>query len=221
MKYCPECKIELKGDPPNCPLCEATVIDRDGEVEPNPYPEIPLRFRRERIFRYLIGFSLLIILSYILAELFFDLSVGFVEYLLFAVVSLWVSMLILIRKRRNIAKSIVYLLVTFSLLSLYLDAIQGWSGWSLTYAIPSISISALLAMQISVRMVRMEIGDYILYIQLAALLGIIPGVFLLFNWTSSPVFSLFSFGLSSVFFLGMLIRHRYAIRLELKKRLDA
>ena len=220
MKCCPECRAYVKGDWDKCPLCQTSLIKGDSETnEESDFPEIPLQFNRKKIKQYLSLSSIILILLYFVAHFIWRFQFFNLEYVLFGIMIMWLMMLVIVRKRRNIVKGIVYILVLFSLLSLYFDYINGWIGWSLTFVIPILCISALLAMFISIQVVNLKAEDYVLYLQLAAIMGLIPAVFLLLNWVVVALPSVLSVVFSLVMSVAVFFRHRQAVISELEKRM--
>lgn len=218
MKRCTHCQVNIKGDWKKCPLCHQVLETEDKKNSNSPYPDIPLRFDKKKTVQRLMLLSLLIILVVFTLGLFYPSPLGPLRVSLFGIMSLWLVALIIIRKRRNIAKGIVYLIVSTSLLCIYLDYMAGWSAWSTTYAIPIICISAIIAMFIAVRIVHLKVGDYILYLLTATLLGALPAAFLLFNWTTWAFPAQFSLLMSMLMFAWIIWRHGKDILSELQKR---
>jgi hypothetical protein len=220
MNCCPACHTVIEGDWKNCPLCGQPLNQQGEKRIANPYPSIPLRFDRKK------GLSLLMIFTIISGLLFIgieaiwlDRSQGF-QLALFGIVSLWTVVYTVIRKRRNIAKSILYLLVIVSAISIYLDYLLEWDGWSTTYVIPVICIFADLALTIAVKVIYPEVGDYILYLLIVVVLGLIPAVFLFFNWTTNPIPSLLSMTVSTIMFIVLMVSYRKVIIYEWGKRMQ-
>lgn len=220
MKHCPECRANVKGTWETCPLCQVTLeqINEDDNAESD-FPSIPLQFNRKRVKQLLSLSSLVIIIGYFIAHFIWRFQFFNLEYVLFGIMIMWVMMLVIIRKRRNIVKGINYVLILFSLFSLYFDYVNGWMRWSLTFVIPILCISALLAMFISIQVVNLKAEDYVLYIQLAAILGLIPALFLLMNWVVIALPSVLSVVFSLVMLVAVFYRHRQAVISELEKRM--
>lgn len=221
MKICHNCDIAIKGDWIACPLCETALLEKkEKRTDPQQtsLQNFALRFNRKKIYQTLTIFSIAVIILYFIIQAVWGFEFFGVEYVLFGVMVTWLSILILIRKRRNIVKAIVYLLVLFSLFSVYFDYWTGWQGWSLTFIIPILSMATLIAMIISIRFVNLKAEDYVLYLELAAILGFIPFLFLTFDWVMHPLPSLFSVLLSLIVFISTFKRHRQKIKNELEKR---
>lgn len=220
MKHCPACHTDIKGDWSECPLCQTSLIENTTKIEEeSDFPVIPLKFNRKKIKQYLSLSSIVLIVLYFIAHYIWRFEFFNLEYVLFGIMIMWLMMLVIIRKRRNIVKGIVYILFLFSFVSLYFDYINGWLGWSLTFVIPILCISALLAMFISIQVVDLKAEDYVLYLQLAAIMGLIPAVFLVLNWVVIALPSLLSVGFSLVMSIAVFYRHRQAVIKELEKRM--
>ncbi|WP_368645553.1 DUF6320 domain-containing protein [Alkalibacterium putridalgicola] len=220
MKRCPECHADVKGDWERCPLCQTDLkVPESEKPEESDFPEVPLKFNRKKIKQVLSFSSVLLIFLYFVAHFIWRFQFFNLEYVLFGILIMWLMMLVIIRKRRNIVKGIVYILFLFSLLSLYFDYVNGWLGWSLTFVIPILCISALLAMFISIQVVNLRAEDYVLYLQLAAIAGLIPAVFLLMDWVVFALPSLLSIVFSLVMSVAVFFKHRQAVINELEKRM--
>ncbi|WP_146924099.1 DUF6320 domain-containing protein [Alkalibacterium kapii] len=220
MKHCPACHADFKGDWSTCPLCQTKLeTNQSTQPEETDFPKAPLKFNRKKIRRILSFSSVLIIFLYFVAHFIWRFKFFDLEYVLFGIMIMWLMMLVIIRKRRNIVKGIVYILFLFSLISLYFDYINGWLGWSLTFVIPILCVSALLSMFISIQVVKLKAEDYVLYLQLAAIMGLIPAVFLVMNWVVFILPSLVSILLSLLMSIAVFFRHRQAVISELEKRM--
>lgn len=220
MKYCTSCCADIEGDWKNCPLCGQSLNPSNEIGTSNPYPAIPLRFNRKKVLSLLTFFTLLTGFLFIgIEEIWLDQSQG-LKLAVLAILSLWTVVYTVIRKRRNIAKSILYLMVIVSIISIYLDYLLEWNGWSTTYVIPIICIFADLALTISVKLIFPEVGDYILYLLIVVILGFFPAVFLFFNWTTNPILSLLSVAISAIMFVVLFVSHRKVIVHEWEKRMQ-
>lgn len=65
----------------------------------------------------------------------------------------------------------------------------------------------------------LEISDYILYLQLTSLLGLVPLVFLLMDWVVLTLPSVLSVLFSLFMFFLMLLKYRRLMIFELQKRM--
>jgi hypothetical protein len=221
MRRCPECAVDIDGAWTRCPLCAAAL---EGEATPAPWPAVPLRFSRRRVLRALFLTSFAAIVVSFLAQLPFgrDLEgIGALRSAWLGVSAMWLVVLMAVRQRRNIARGTVYLVVVVGLVCVYWDYLTGWHGWSLSYAVPIVCASSIVGLLITVRVMRIEVGEYILYSGLTVVLGLAPLVFLLLGWVTTPLPSAICGALSVVVLLvlqlfgGPSLRHELAQRLHL------
>lgn len=218
MKRCQACQIDIEGDWDVCPLCHQTV---EGEATADPFPQIPLTFSRRRVFRVLFWSSLAVILgSFAIQPLFHHgkAGIGVARSIWLGVVAMWLVVLMAVRKRRNAAKGTVYLVVMIGGVSAYWDYLTGWHRWSLSYVVPIVCACSIVAVLIAVRVMRMEVGDHIVYSGLIALAGLVPILFLVFGWAPNPIASWVCVGVSGAGLVRLLAWSPDARR-ELAKRL--
>lgn len=198
-------------------LSKNNITEDDGLFDP--FPIVPLRFKQYTLLTVLTIISVIVYGVMLLIYLKFPKSGLLPRYIFFALLSLWLLVSAIVRKRRNVAKSILYQLSILSLLLLLLDKISTWSGWSITYAIPLLACVALFAIMIAIGFIQKEFGDYVLYVGAVAIVGLIPLLFIIFGWVDVLWPSILSVTLSSIM-LVLLIIFRYSlIAHELKKRL--
>ncbi|HHU53737.1 MAG TPA: hypothetical protein GXZ43_06670 [Clostridiaceae bacterium] len=244
MKYCNSCKIKIKGSPRVCPLCkepavdaitkfskeestkagtknaelsEVNSIEADGSFDP--FPIVPLHYKQYTLLTVLSAISIFVYVIMWLIYLKFPESGLLPRYIFFALVSLWLLVSAIVRKRRNVAKSILYQFNILSVLLLLLDKLSDWSGWSITYAIPLLVCVALFAIIIAIGFIQKEFGDYVLYLGAVAIAGLIPLLFIIFGWVDVLWPSILSIALSSIMLILLIIfRYRLIVH-ELKKRL--
>lgn len=217
MRKCPECHVSVKGDWDKCPLCEAP-LDSSIPVTSSSMPDVPLQFNRRFITQFLMAFSLIVVAVILGIGLLYHGRIQLFQGAAFGIITMWLAVLTLIRKRRNIAKSLLYLLIILSLMCIYLDYTIGWSAWSLTYAVPIICSSTLISMIITARMTRMKPGDYVLYWAAVAILSLVPMIFLFIGWIQFKTPSLISFGFGLIVLIYMLVTKGQVIWGEIKKR---
>lgn len=218
MRRCKDCKIEVLGNRKTCPLCH-NRIDESELFEPSPFPDIPLRFSSHLTIKILSFISIVLIVIAFSINWIFSKKIDWAWFVVFGVFSMSVVTLTIVRKRRNLAKGIVYQIIILSALLLLWDNVTGYRGWSVTYGIPFLNCTAICAMFIAVRIVQLEVGDYILYLGIAGLFGIIPILFIAFQWVFTPIPSVISIALSIILLTAILIFHGSAIYHEIRKRI--
>ena len=219
MRRCPDCTVDVEGGWTRCPLCGSAL---EGRSVPSPYPAVPLRFTRRRVLRVLALTSLAVIALSFLAQLLFrpdQQGIGALRPGWLGVVAAWLVGLVAVVTRRNLAKFIVYLVALAGGVCVYWDYLTGWDAWSLTYVVPILCAASIVGLVITVRVVRMQVGDHVVYSGLTVLLGLTPLVFLALGWVGTVIPSAICGGLSAAAIVLLLPVRGGAVRHELAKRL--
>lgn len=240
MRYCKECSVKIKGNPTDCPLCKnhtselplhlgslensvyfngQKFLPKNRGLDKDPFPIVQLRYKQYTLLKVLLFVSFIIYSILLLIHFLFRNSGLRASYIFAGLGSLWLLVLTIVRKRRNVGKSILYLLSLISGLLVLWDKLTIWHGWSLTYAIPALIGIALLAILIAVGYIQQELGDYILYIGAVAIIGLVPLLFIILGWVYVLWPSIVSISLSILMLIYLLaFRHRL-IAHEIVKRM--
>ena len=168
---------------------------------------------------------ILIIVSIILVVLSFSIyavfpaSMNWPLLLTFGLVSIWFDLIFLVQKRFHIPKKIVWQVVILSLLSIFWDWKIGWIGWSITYVIPTLCLVAMIIMYSIAIIMKLSTRDYITYVFINALFGIIPIIFILFELVEVTYPSIISIAVSVIFLAAIFTLQGKSIISELDKRM--
>ena len=111
MRRCAACAVGVEGGWTACPLCGAPL---SGEATADPFPAVALRFSRRRVLRVLFLVSIAVILASLSVQLLFDrrpAGIGALRSVWLGVVTMWLVVVMAVRKRHNVAKGTVYLVV--------------------------------------------------------------------------------------------------------------
>jgi hypothetical protein len=180
---------------------------------------VPPAFERHLAIRIMIFVSIVIIvLSFALNKL-FPSNEDWPLLIFFGVLSIWMSLALVIRKRHHITKNIMWQVAVVSVLAIFWDWKTGWKGWSLDYVIPFVCLAAMLIMYITAKIMKLSVRDYITYLLLAGLFGILPVLFILFNWVNVLYPSLVSPAGSIIIISAIIIFQGDNIKIELDKRM--
>ena len=218
MKYCNHCKVHIRGNKQKCPLCR-NILSDSGQDRNEVYPKIPPAYERHLLIRIMIFISIVsIVVSFVVYSI-FPSDINWPMLVVFGLLSMWLSLTLVIRKRHHITKNIMYQVTVVSVLSVFWDWRTGWRGWSLDYVIPVVYITAIFVMYIMAKIMKLSIRDYITYLFLSALFGFIPVLFILFHWVNVIYPSMISVAGSIIFLSAILIFQGENIKAELNKRM--
>jgi hypothetical protein len=220
MKYCNGCKVHIRGNRERCVLCGGLLSAADSSAgEEELFPEIPPYYENHLALRIMIFISLTTVVASFVIRMIFPTSVNWPIFVLFGLISAWLSLIVIIQKRHNIPKTIIWQVAIVTLLSVFWDWETGWRGWSLAYLIPIVYAAAEIVMYVSAKIMKLSTRDFIIYALLDGLFGIIPVLFILFDWVSTPYPSIFCVALSVIFLSAIFIFQGEKIKRELEKRM--
>lgn len=198
MRRCPDCQARIEGRWTRCPLCDAPLEGPPGPgplrpaagTAPEPFPAVPLRFSGRRVLRVLLLVSVGMVLASFALQLLLPHSGagwGWLRAAWLGLATTWLLVLTALRQRRNLVRATAYLVVLVGLVCAYWDYLTGWHAWSVTYAVPIVCGSSIIAVLVLVRVLRMEPGDHVLYTALTTVLGLVPLLFLALGWVTTPL----------------------------------
>ena len=216
MKYCEQCKVSVTGQRSRCPLCQSVLRD-EGEPYEEVFPVIPTVYNRFQFF-----FKLLIFASAVLGivsaviNLLLPQSGVWSLFVLGGIGCLWVFLFIAVRKRNNIPKNILWQVAVTILFCLLWDLFTGWHGWSVDYVVPSICVAALA---VTAKVFRLVVGDFLFYLLISVLFGILPVISILLGWVQVLYPSLICVGCSLVSLAAVLIFQGENMKREWRRRM--
>lgn len=219
MKYCSKCKINIVGKRNYCPLCQATLSGIDDEQH-DVFPKIAASYKeRSVLFKILIFISVVVVTVSIAMNILLPQNGAWSLFIIGAMASIWTTTITALNKRHNLNKNIVYQVFVISVILIIWDYMTHWKGWSINYAIPFMCVAAMIFMFVVSKIRKMHINDYVLYIILNGILGIIPVIFILTGLTKVLYPSLICIVTSIISFSALLIFEWETMISEIKKRL--
>lgn len=220
MQYCSKCRVNIRGENERCVLCGNTLTKLPSpEGREEVFPEIPRTVESHLAIRILIFISVAAVIASFAIRLVFPTDVNWPVFVVFGLASMWLGLIVVVKKRNNIPKTILWQVAIVTVLSIFWDWQTGWKGWSLDYLIPILYVAAELVMYVSAKIMKLSIRDYITYAMLDALFGVLPILFIVFDWVKTPYPSVISVSASVIFLAAIFIFQGDKIRTELHKRM--
>lgn len=219
MQRCNKCHVDLIGDYQFCPLCQNS-LEGTPEENKSELPRIGISSHWiDKVMNW-IGFGAVVVCVIALAINY--LAAPYTWWSLFVVAgvfSLWVSCYFVIRKRRNVAKGIVWILVIISVLSVLWDVFTGFHHWSVNYVLPILSNCSIIAIYLFARIKKLELADYLIYIILAGFFAVVALVLILTNVVTVIIPSVICVVSGLLLFSGLLFFDRKLLFNEIQRRL--
>ncbi|HML49069.1 MAG TPA: DUF6320 domain-containing protein, partial [Clostridia bacterium] len=139
-------------------------------------------------------------------------------FVIAGIASLWTDFGIFMKKRRNLPKNILWQVAVVSLIAFFWDLITGFHGWSLDYVLPILASCAMIAMTVVAKARSLDTQDYILYLVIDCILGIVCFILILAGAVRVIIPSAISFGASLVFLAFLLFFEGKALWAEIQRR---
>lgn len=177
MLYCEKCHVHVAGDRIHCPLCQAPLTGTPCP-EKEVFPQMPSQRQvRQLVFRSMIFGTIAVSVICLAVNFMMPQSGAWSLFVLGGFASAWLLVMLALRLRHGIPKVILRLVILGSILALIWDWATGSQGWSVGYAIPILCTAAMLALMVVPKVLRMQLSDYMLYLLIDIVFGILPAVF--------------------------------------------
>ncbi|MDD4689100.1 MAG: DUF6320 domain-containing protein [Eubacteriales bacterium] len=216
MSQCNQCNVTVRGSNKVCPLCQNQLI---GDVDESLYPEISTVYNQYRlIFKILAAITLSGGIVCIGINLMLPKSGFWSVFTVFGILCFWLSVIIVLKRRGNLLKTITFQVLAFSLLFIALDFFIGWTGWSLNFFIPIACTVAVLSIAIIAKLKNIPTEDYGVYLIVDLLFCIVPIVFYFTGLISAVLPSLFCMAVSVVTCVSQIVFEGKNLWQEIVKR---
>lgn len=171
MKYCNNCKISIKGEYENCPLCQDELV---GE---NTQQEYPSKVEADKETSMIVRWVVFIALVASLVGAFLDMVINERHFWSVAIILVFIgvasSIIIGVKKHKSILKCILYQSLIIGAFAIIMDNYFGYKGWSITFVIPIIFTISTISMYTLAKVLKMQVADYMIYVMIGALFGVI------------------------------------------------
>jgi len=215
MKHCDKCKVSVRGKETVCPLCQNRL---SGTAQEEIYPHVPTIYTEFNIFFKML---LLTTIAGCVACIAVNVILPHTGYwslvVLLGTFCFWISLAYALKRKDNIAKDITLSIFVITALSVVLDLFTGWHGWSLNYAFPISCSIAMVSLAVIAKVMKLQAEDYIMYLIVDILFGVIPFVFHLFGLITVVIPSVICISLSIVSIASLILFEGQNILHEIRK----
>lgn len=218
MLHCDHCAIDLPGTPKLCPLCQSKPSGSPDESG-NRFPSLPSRRIDRRLLAWMVFGSISVAAICVTINLILPAGGWWFLFVLAGIGSLWVEFLIMLKKRDNLPKSILWQVAVVTLIACIWDWLTGFKGWSVDYVLPILCTCAMVSMTLIAKIRRLHIQDYVLYLVIDCILGMVSFVLILTGSVRIVTPSAICFGASVIFLASLLSFEGKALWEEFQRRL--
>jgi len=171
MQYCPKCRISIRGNKTECPLCGGRVT---GEPETGGFPILERnRFSHMSVVKVGTFCLLTFFIIMMSLEILYDFKLAWVPFAVMGALIAWGDLMVGIYYRNNLIKTLFIETYLAMAVCILIDSLTGWHGWSLAYVLP-IGFVLLVFVTIGVgRAASLRLEEYIIYIFVTILLSML------------------------------------------------
>lgn len=210
MKYCEKCKVYVPSTREHCPLCQRPLTQAPDQspsfYDEEVFPYLPTIYHqhnlliRTALFLSVVACVLCLTLNFLLMP-----DNWWSLFVLAGVGAAWLTVAQAIRKRSSFCKHVLYQVVTIALVAVLFDLLTGFLLWSTTYVIPALCLFAMVVIGITAVIRRLRINDYIIYMLLSALFGIVPLIFLPLNLVTASWPTVIAAAAGIIYLAGLIL----------------
>lgn len=219
MKRCNKCDVEIIEDISVCPLCRHGLETISDTKHRKMYPQIEFNNQKFvlllRIFNFvsiILVFGLVTINAATYNGLWWSLiCVGAIAYF-------WITVSYSIQNNTNYAAKILVQTIGGMGLSLLIDLVMGYQGWSINYVIPAIILVAYFAILILMIVNFMNWQSYILFQFALVIFSIILMGLHFLNIITRPILSYATAAITLIIFIGTIVFGDKKAKTELIRR---
>lgn len=210
----------MTGKKAKCPLCGAQLEKLNEEEEREKFPIIhSVYYKNHFFFKLLIFISVLLATISIVLNVLLPIELYWSFFVIAGIICTWISLIILISKRHNIHKTLLWQVILILILSVLWDKWTGWHSWSIDYVIPIVCTLFMMIMAVLAKVLKLQRGDYIIYLLFDCLFAFIPLTLMILDITSVLIPSLICVAVSFLSLVSLILFEGKNMLEELKARL--
>lgn len=217
MQKCKRCGIMIRNPQRRCPLCQGPL---EGEMNPEDRMFPDLKYNTSRFMLVMKIFTFVCVAICVGAAAINwigGFSVFWAGYVMAGVLCLWIITIVGVGKRRNLLKNTMWQMVILWCVFLFWDRATGWYGWSLDYGIPGVWIVTLVVLGTLIRILKVPVRHYMVYLILAFLGSLVPAFLLASSLVKCRIPSVICVAAGVLLLCGLAIFKGRELAEELKK----
>ncbi|MDO4555510.1 MAG: DUF6320 domain-containing protein [Lachnospiraceae bacterium] len=217
MKQCKRCDMLIMDHSSVCPLCHS-VLTGEGEGE-DAYPSMAQELQRTRMLSKIFYFSLILIgaLSAFINYLTFS-GLYWSVIVLAGIGYCWFTVSYTAMHRTNLGAKVIWQALGIIVLTVIIDVVTGYKGWSIRYAVPGLLLLANLALVIMMMVNPASWQGYFMCQIAVTFLSILPLVAAALGFVDNMLIAIITCGVSFLVLIGIIIFLDRKVKNELKRR---
>ncbi len=217
MQICRKCGVSVSGSKSCCPLCQGKLI---GVAEQDAYPDIPLpKYSRHFLFRTMTFAAITISVIVYALNMLIDPSFMWSRIVMLGVLCGWIAGTVAVWYRKRIIKNIMWELILIVPMCIAWDLnTSDRLSWSVDFVFPCMVAAAVLSTFLISFIMKYPPQEFIIYIFLESVCGLIPFVLVLNDIVTIKLPSVLCSTLCAVFIAAMLLFMGRSTGSEVKRK---
>lgn len=220
MNHCRSCGVDVTEMHTSCPLCyEKINLKEPKKIAKRTYPVVQTKLKRNNSFKrrmslFSVATALLCLTINVITNNSLSWSIISVNLILYA----WTLNKFVRKKMYDSAQKIFQLTILCSIFMLIIDQVFGYSGWSISFTIPQLTIFSNSAVFILMTTKRVNYQKYIWYQLCMIMVSFFPLFFITLGLGSITLVIAISIGFSSLILISMFSLYYSDVTEELSRR---
>lgn len=216
MSKCLKCNVNIASSTNICPLCNNPIkVENVNDV----FPIIEYNYKNHKFLYNLLKFlSIVAIFVCIFSNFIVSRTLSWSLFVVAGIISFWLTLITAIKGRKHFIRMLFAEMILIILISFMWDYFTGFNKWSINYCLPFICSIYTIAILI-MRLFRKRLAkEFIFYATINSLIGLVPGILIIFNKVDFLWPSFISVIISLVILAFLLVFNKKQMKNELERR---
>ena len=216
MRKCLKCNVAIASDTDICPLCK-TPINKGKSYDV--FPKIAYNYKHHNLLLNILKVcSIIAILLCLFLNYTINKTVSWAWFVIAGICSFWLTLTTALKGRNHFMKMLFAEMILIIIVSILWDYFTGFNLWSINYCLPFLCSVYTISILI-MRIFRAKLAkDFIFYATINSMIGLVPGIFLMFGDVSVVWPSYISVIISIVVLGFLLVFNHRQVKNELERR---
>lgn len=216
MRKCLKCNVFIASSSNVCPLCNTPV---ESGSEYDVFPIVHYDYKHHDILLNILKVcSIIATLLCLFLNYTINREISWSLFVIAGILSFWLTLVTALRGRKHFMKMLFVEMILIIIVSIMWDYFTGFHFWSINYCLPflcSIYTICILLM----RIFRVNLAkDFIFYATINSMIGLVPGILLIFNEVTVLWPSYVSVIISMIILVFLLVFNKRQVKNELERR---
>lgn len=216
MEKCLKCKVDIASNTDICPLCK-TPIEK-GQTE-DVFPKISFNYKHHYLLLNILKVcSLIAIIICVFINFTISRSITWAWFVIAGILSFWLTLVTALKGRKHFMKMLFAEMLLIIIVSIIWDYFTGFNFWSINYCLPFLCSIYTIAIMI-MRIFRSNLAkEFIFYATINSMIGLVPGILLIFNKVTVVWPSYISVIISIIVLVFLTVFNKRQVKNELERR---